>query len=295
MHVHRRRPVSRCARQLRAGLALLILLASAGFTSIEALFAPDADLWPRWQAHDPASAIAVDHAPWSGFLERNLVPGADGINRFAHAKVGADDQAALEAYVASLALIPVSRLDRRSQRAYWINLYNALTLKVILDHPGRQSIRDIDISPGFFADGPWGRPLLTIEGEAITLNDIEHRILRPIWRDPRLHYALNCAALGCPNLQPVAYTKGNTERLLEAGAKAYVNHPRGVSLEGDQLNVSSIYIWFQADFGSTDSAVIAHLKSHAEPALRLALEGQKEIDGHAYDWSLNTLQSRAER
>ena len=87
------------------------------------------------------------------------------------------------------------------QRAFWINLYHALTVRVILSHYPVSGIREIDISPGLFARGPWDRKLIPVEGVELTLNDIEHRILRPIWRDPRVHYALNCASLGCPDLR----------------------------------------------------------------------------------------------
>ncbi len=101
-----------------------------------------------------------------------------------------------------LAATSADRLRRAEQFPFWINLYNALTVKVVLDHYPVEIIRDIDISPGLFADGPWGKKLVTVEGEALSLDDIEHRILRPIWKDPRLHYVLNCAALGVPIFSP---------------------------------------------------------------------------------------------
>jgi Protein of unknown function, DUF547 len=85
------------------------------------------------------------------------------------------------------------------------------------------SIRDIAISPGLFSVGPWGGKLIEVEGEPLSLDDIEHRILRPIWRDPRLHYAVNCAALGCPNLRSSAFTAANADILLETAASDYVN------------------------------------------------------------------------
>ena len=107
-----------------------------------------------------------------------------------------------------------SLTSRDEQLAYWINLYNALTVKVILDHYPVKSILDIDISPGWFSIGPWGKKLVAVEGVEISLDDIEHRILRPIWRDPRIHYALNCAAVGCPNLLREAFTGATAEVLL---------------------------------------------------------------------------------
>ncbi len=205
----------------------------------------------------------------------------------AYAQVTDADKKALGTYIAQLAATPISRLKRAEQRAYWINLYNALTVKVVLDHYPVESIRDIDISPGLFADGPWDKELIEVEGEALTLNDIEHRILRPIWRDPRVHYAVNCAAIDCPNLRSVAFTVGNAEMLLEAAARAYVNHPRGGRIEDGNLIVSSIYVWFQEDFGDNDAGVIAHLRRYAERDLAAKLSAVERIGSHDYDWSLN--------
>jgi Protein of unknown function, DUF547 len=278
--------------RLLAGLAAMVVagaFAVPAAAAFESLFAPKARLWARWTAHDPGSAASVDHRPWDRFLKRYVAHGEDGENRVAYAKVSAQDRQALDAYVKRLAATPVSRLARSEQRAYWINLYNALTLQVVLAHYPVASIRDIDISPGLFADGPWDKKLVTIEGAEVSLNDIEHRILRPIWRDPRLHYALNCASLGCPNLRRSAYTAANTEALLEAGARDYVNHRRGVSFDGPTLVVSSIYVWFEGDFGGNDAGVIAHLRRYAAPALKEMLAHATSIGRHAYDWRLNDV------
>ena len=157
----------------------------------------------------------------------------------------------------------------------------------MLEHYPVASIRDIDISPGFFADGPWGKKQVTVEGEALSLDDIEHRILRPIWRDPRIHYAVNCASVGCPNLLPHAMTIENAEAFLEAAATAFINHPRGARIEEGKLYVSSIYDWFEADFGGGDAGVIAHLRSYAKGELATALKGLNLIEDDSYDWRLN--------
>src|SRR5260370_23661258 len=122
-----------------------------------------------------------------------------------------------------------------------MNLYEEMTVKIVLDHYPVKSIRDIAISPGLFATGPWGRKLITIEGRAVSLDDIEHRILRPIWRDPRVHYAVNCAALGCPNLARRAYDAQRLETMLEVAARTYVNHPRGSSVVDGNLVVAPAY------------------------------------------------------
>ena len=155
-----------------------------------------------------ASTVRVDHRRWGRFLAAYVRPGENGLNRVAYGSVTAEGRADLGAYLDSLAAVPVSTLSRPEQMAFWINLYNALTVRVVLDHYPVGSIREIDISPGLFSNGPWRAELTTVEGEPLSLDDIEHRILRPIWRDPRIHYALNCASLGCPNLQPGPFEAG---------------------------------------------------------------------------------------
>jgi hypothetical protein len=278
------------AKTVRTALRTLLVIAAAPLLAaffFESLLAPKADLWPRWQAHQESSTQTIDHGAWDAFLGRYVIYSGDGINRVDYGKVGAADRAALAAYVDRLSGLPISTHNRPQQRAYWINLYNALTVRVILDHYPVDSIRDIDIAGGLFTDGPWQKKLLRIEGQSVSLDDIEHRILRPIWRDARLHYALNCAAVGCPNLQTRAFTVANSEILLDAAARAYVNHPRGVRAEPEWLIVSSIYVWFEEDFGGSDDGVLEHLKRYAEPELARRLGEFHEINNHLYDWALN--------
>lgn len=259
----------------------LLLLPSA------AQGAPKADLWDIWVAHDPGSRTRVDHTRWDSFLLRHVVRGADGINRVSYGSVTGEEKTELENYISYLSSVRVRALSREEQLAYWINLYNSLTVKVILDHYPVRSIRDIDISPGWFSDGPWSKKLVTVEGEEISLDDIEHRILRPLWKDPRIHYAVNCASVGCPNLQPQAFSAENASALLARGAREYVNHPRGARFEGGRLVVSSIYRWFRDDFGRGDQGVIDHLLRYADDDLGPKLREVRTISSHVYDWSLN--------
>jgi hypothetical protein len=266
---------------MRVGVGCLLMA-----FSLAALGAPKAELWQRWTASSQGK-VAIDHAAWDGFLERNVQLGRDGINRIAYGKVSQADREQLRGYLAGLQQVAIRKFNRGEQRAYWINLYNAATVNVVLEHYPVDSIVKIDISPGLFAKGPWKKKLLSVEGEAVSLDDIEHRILRPIWQDPRTHYAVNCASLGCPNLQAQAYSSGNLDALLDAGARAYVNHPRGARVANGRLTVSSLYVWFESDFGGDDAGVIAHLKRYAEPGLARQLDGIRRVGGHDYDWSLN--------
>ena len=273
------------SRAIMRFLPLCILL----FAARAARGAPDAELWDRWTTHDPTAGTTIDHAAWTAFLDRYRSMGPNGVARLDYGGVDADARERLQDYIDRLAGQDIGTFSRPVQRAYWINLYNALTVATVLDHYPVESIRDIDISPGWFSNGPWDAKLVEVDGVELSLNDIEHRILRPIWEDPRIHYAVNCASIGCPNLQPVAFTAANGERLLDAGARAYVNHPRGVGVEGEELVVSSIYHWFQADFGGTERGVMEHLERYADEPRRAVLMMYEGYDDHRYDWSLNDV------
>jgi hypothetical protein len=265
-----------------------VVVTALAITITETHAAPRADLWPRWEKHDAASTQRIDHGAWNAFLKRYLVaPHPSGINRVRYASVAPEDRKALRSYLDKLQSVSISSYNRAEQRACWINLYNALTIDVVLSHYPVESIRDIGISPGLFSRGPWDAKLLVIEDEKLSLNDIEHRILRPIWRDPRLHYAVNCASLGCPNLQPEAYTAENTETLLEKGAREYINHPRGLAIRNGRLTVSSIYDWFKEDFGVNREALMQHWLRYADKNLVEALKNHRGGVSHSYDWSLN--------
>lgn len=275
--------------RIRATVCIFLFLVAA----FPVLAAPVKDLWAIWAQNKPDSAIFVNHGPWDRFLQKYVQDDPRGLNRVDYGGVSVADKESLGGYLQTLAATPVSKLNRGEQQAYWINLYNALTVQVVLDHFPVKSIRDIDISPGLFSDGPWGKKLITVEGEAVSLDDIEHRILRPIWNDPRLHYAVNCASVGCPDLSGRAYTAADMEAMLNAGAVAYINSPRGVRIKGNgDIVASSIYDWFDEDFGGTEKGVLAHLATYAAGPLKKALEKASEIEDYDYDWSLNGVTTK---
>ena len=262
-----------------------------------AFSAPASDLWPRWQNHNPENSEVIDHSVWQIFLDKYLVtnpliaesPKISGINRVRYAGVSKIDYGLLKNYLTSLEDIPVSNFSRPQQRAFWINLYNAATVNLILEHYPLESITKISFS--FFSFGPWDEELLSVEGEELSLNDIEHRILRPIWQDTRIHYALNCASLGCPNLLPQAFTELNTESLLEQGAHDYINHPRGANVQDDSLILSKIYDWYQADFGGNEDGVLLHLQQYSTKEWLKSLQTEELEIEYQYDWRLNAADS----
>jgi hypothetical protein len=267
------------------GCAIVVLAILVGSDLVEA--APKAELWARWQKHELTSTQKIDHGAWDRFLSKNVIVAPAGINLMRYQTVGPEDQKLLKDYLRAFQAIAISNYNRNEQKAFWINLYNAATVELVISRFPIASIRDINISPGLFVRGPWGAKLLTVEGEKLSLDDIEHRILRSIWKDNRIHYALNCASLGCPNLQPTAYTSDNIEALLEKGAREFINHPRGVSPQKGKLVVSSIYVWFQEDFGRDAQELMEHWQKYAGPTLSDALEKYQGGLAHDYDWRLN--------
>ena len=243
-----------------------------------------------WDAHDPANTARLDHGEWQALLDAYLITDdPSGVNLVDYAKLRANaaDRARLAAYIDDLQGLDPRQYAKDVQMAYWINLYNAVTLRVVVDAYPVESIKDIHegLIPG---TGPWRDIHAMVAGHPLTLDNIEHDILRPIWRDARIHYGVNCASMGCPNLAPEAYTAENLERLLDQAARDYVNHPRGADiLDEASAIVSSIYFWYREDFGDTEAGVLEHLRKYAEGDLAQQL---RDFDGsldHDYDWSLN--------
>ena len=278
-----KKSLTRARDRIMLGLLGVALLAGV------AKAAPGSELLSAWQASVETNAESIDHSAWQGILDTYLTSHPSGINRFDYAalKTNAEDAAKLAGYLTSLQELDPRHYSRQEQQAYWINFYNALTVRVVADAYPVDSIRDI--YQGWLPLGPWDDVHAEVAGMPLTLNNIEHGILRPIWRDPRIHYAVNCASHGCPNLSPTVYTAANTEALLEAGARAYINHPRGASfVDDDFLLISSIYEWYVEDFGGTEKTVIDHLMQYAEEEIAARLKTFSGSIDYEYDWNLNT-------
>ena len=263
-------------------LPLIAAMLLSGLTN-----AQDAELIPMWEASDETSTERIDHSEWQAILNTYLDANhPSGVNRFDYAalKDSPEDRQALGKYLQSLSAIDPRSHSRDEQMAYWINLYNALTVFVIVPRFPVDSIKDI--KSGLIDFGPWNLELFPLQDEKLTLNQIEHGILRPIWRDPRIHYAVNCASIGCPNLAAKAYSAERLEDMLEAAAREYVNHPRGAQVVGGELLISSIYDWYKVDFCGTDAGVLAHISQYAEPELKAELARFEAFDDD-YDWNIN--------
>ena len=254
--------------------------------------APEPEEIEGWDSSDESNVERIDHRAWQELLDGYIATDESGVNLIDYEGLAssADGAARLNDYLEYLQGLDPRDYARAEQMAYWINLYNAMTVKVVLDAYPVETIRDIHEGVVPYT-GPWDDVHARVAGEDMTLNHMEHGILRPLWRDERIHYAVNCAAYGCPHLIATAFTAANTEELLEAGARAYVNNLRGVDVvDEDFIVISSIYDWYAEDFGDTEESVTAHLRQYAEGELATFLETFEGAIEYDYDWSLNEQQ-----
>ncbi|MEL6978689.1 MAG: DUF547 domain-containing protein [Pseudomonadota bacterium] len=278
-------PASRPDPRRRAVLAGLLAAPVAASVAAPAAAAPRSSLIDPFWKTSGADAAGPDHAPWTAFLQRHRSLDANGVALLPYGAVTEEERATLSAYIGALEAADPTTMTRAAAFAYWANLYNAKTVDLVLEAYPVSSIKRV--RGGLFGSGPWREKTMTVLGRALSLDDVEHGIMRPIWNDPRIHYAVNCAAIGCPNLQAEAWEPETLEGALDAAARDYVNDPRGAKVANGRLVVSSIYEWFQADFGGDDAGVIAHLAAYAAPELADALKGVDRVWDDEYDWSLN--------
>ena len=242
---------------------------------------------PIFEICDPASPYVVDHSTWDCLLTRYMVTDAVGINRLRYRSVTAQDRSALKRYLQYLQSVDTRTLNRNEQLAFWFNLYNARTVDIVLDNYPIRSIRQVKMKFTDFV-GPFDDPgAVTVLGKSLSLNDIESGIVRPVWKDPRIHYALNCASYGCPNLAPQAWTAANLDSRLNGAAYEYINSNRAIRSSAFGVKVSKIFKWYKDDFGGSDQAVLNHLRQYANASTQQKLQGKQSICGHFYDWSLN--------
>ncbi len=194
----------------------------------------------------------------------------------------------LNGYLAGVAAVTKAEFlgwGRDDQIAFLCNAYNAYTLRLIVDNYPVQSIRDI----GGFLQGPWDRPFAKVFGTAHTLNDLEHRMLRRDYAEPRIHFALVCAAKGCPPLREEPYVGGRLAEQLDAQARAFLADPakNRIDAANRTVHLSPIFKWYGADFQEAADSVLVLLKPYWPAEAKVGAMGDFKIRYTDYDWSLN--------
>ncbi|MGL4676771.1 MAG: DUF547 domain-containing protein [Brevinema sp.] len=243
--------------------------------------APESVYDKKWDEFDNSNNTSIDHSDFNTFLKK-YVKTISGINLVNYQGISPTDLLALNNYIKKLEVLPILKYSKQEQLAYWINLYNALTVKVILDTQPKKSIKES--YGGILNTGPWNKKLLTIEGYPISLNDIEHRILRPLWKDARIHFLVNCASIGCPNLLLEVITANNYEEKANFAAREFINSSRGVDLKHNKLTLSSIFQWYLSDFGDNTTSLLNYLNRYSDNKNIINYQGKIS---YQYNWNLN--------
>ena len=216
-----------------------------------------------------ASSQTTNHQKWNDLLKKYVAD--DGMVNY---KLFKKQENILNAYLVELsAQTPQKNWSKNATLAYWINAYNAFTVKLILINYPLKSIRDLP--------NPWGKKFFTLANKKYSLEEVEHEILRKM-NEPRIHFAINCASYSCPNLLNEAYTEAKCESQLERGAKAFVNDATKNSISTDEVKISQIFNWFGADFKKNGS-LIDFLNKYAA----VEIDKNAKIKFADYKWNLN--------
>lgn len=266
---------------------LFIVTSIAVLFSLTAAAAPDAKLIEFWNDHEAKSVMIVRNEPWQEILDTYVDDEhPSGINRFDYKSVSDADVSKLREYIAYLQLLEPRQFNSAEAKAYWLNLYNALMVDIVINAVREDDIKSIKSLGSRF----WRRDRVNVVMQDISLDDIEHGILRPIWKDARIHYALATGALGGGNLQKLAYTGANIESQLVKAEKDYLNHDRGIRLDGNRAIASSVFDWYRRDFVASKSDLVPYIAKRVDDAKRAQLLGITRVS-FDYDWTLNSPDS----
>jgi len=236
----------------------------------------------------PPTSRAVDNEGWGVILARYLTSGA----RFDYRALAArpDDREMLAGWLAEQARVSVGSLSRDARKAFWINLYNAATVELMVRHWPVESILKLGLIPG----RAWKWSWIRADGRLLSLDEIEHEILRAEFGDPRIHFAINCASVSCPPLRREPYRAEDLDDRLDRAARDYLASPAGLGVrtEGGTVvvTVSKIFDWFREDFDQVRGGVIGFLETYAPPETGSLLRrnrGRVDVRYAAYDWDIN--------
>lgn len=214
-------------------------------------------------------AATPSHSQWDQLLRQYVT--ADGKVNYAGFK---KDKAALDAYLEELRQNPVqNNWSREEKMAYWINAYNAFTVKLIVDNYPVSSIRDLH------KGNPWDVKWIKLGGSTYSLNNIEHDILRAKYDDARIHFAVNCAAKSCPPLLNRAFLPGKLDSQLNQQTRAFINSARYNTINANSVAISKIFEWYAGDFGN----IISYLNKYSDTRINSGAT----VKYKNYDWALN--------
>jgi len=240
-----------------------------------------------------AAAQQVDHSAFDRLLRAHVdARGMVDYDAFANAPE-------FRRYLDALSRVDLAPLPENERLALWINAYNAYTIELINRHQERRSIRNINRTLGLIrGKGPWSEPMAAVAGHTYTLDQIEHEIIRVRFDEPRIHFALVCAAIGCPPLRREAFTGSRLDAQLEEQARIFLlqsPEKNRVNVQARRVHLSPIFRWYGEDFGRNDAEIGQFLARYfTGPEQAMLRSGNFRTDYTHYDWSLNS-QANASR
>ena len=235
-------------------------------------------------------AFDFSHSAWTSVLQKYVVvKGPIGQVKYRELK---NNPSGLDAYLKQLQGVKEREFkgwNKQQQYVFWVNAYNAFTVKLIVDNYPVKSIKKL----GSLFRSPWKKRFFALLGKQRHLDEIEHDILRAQFSEPRTHFALNCASIGCPALLGEAYTAKKMERQLEQQTKVFLRDTSRNKISGKQVVVSKIFDWFKEDFAKNEQSVQKFIAPYItdDPAIQAKLRrGEFAISYSTYDWNLNVIQ-----
>ncbi|NQX86194.1 MAG: DUF547 domain-containing protein [Flavobacteriaceae bacterium] len=213
-------------------------------------------------------AQSFDHSAWSTLLKENV--STTGKVNYRAIK---SNPYPLHSYLEKLSNAQPNRTWSKAEvLAFYINAYNAFTIKLIIDNYPIKSIKSIK--------NPWRQKFITLDGKALSLNDIEHNILRKL-NEPRIHFAINCASISCPKLHNSAFTSTHLDEQLEMTTKAFINSSEN-TITATKIQISKLFSWFRSDF-TTQSTLVDFINSYTD----VTIDKNTKITFKDYNWNLN--------
>jgi hypothetical protein len=233
-----------------------------------------------------AQPSSFDHSAFDALLRQHVAQGMVDYDAFKAAPQ-------FDAYLQGLAKADVGALSTQERLALFINAYNAYTIRLINLKGERESIRNVNKTLGLKLKGPWKEELAAVGGRTYSLDAIEHDIIRKQFQEPRIHFALVCAAMSCPPLRSEAYTGAQLDAQLDEQARGFLlrsPEQNRVDPKTGTLHVSMILDWYKEDFGTTDAAIARYVAGFYPegPEKQLLLSGKAKLAKTDYDWTLNS-------
>lgn len=261
---------------------LFILMGVPAYGSV-----PEAQYWAYWSQSKEGNPAQINHQPWDDLLVRfSALDAANGVVGFDYQGMKKDDVKQLDSYIKGLQKTDPRDYAKAEQKAYWMNLYNALSVQAVLENMG--ALKAEAFSRPLPA-AAWDKPRVKIARQKLSLNDISNRILRPIWHDHRVLFGLNCATRDCPNFAPRAYTARTLKTQLKEAADRFIDKGTGVQYENGILHASRLFKDYLADFAKDEKTLKKVFAHYARDMKALYFLGYSGTIHYRKDSRLNQI------